>query len=91
MPGTYCCYTYYLEASKIIETNTIAQILLLFIYLIMCFIGKNAQINEETNEVDFPETEKYFTAAVEGIVGWTTTIADALNACETAASSTKNT
>jgi hypothetical protein len=48
------------------------------------------QINED-NEVDFPATEKYFTEAVEGIVGWSQTIADALNACETAASCKNNT
>jgi hypothetical protein len=39
--------------------------------------------------VDFPATEKYFTDAVEGVVGWNKTMADALNACETAATSMK--
>jgi hypothetical protein len=62
--------------AQIIET----KILPLFIYLQMY-----QQINEDTNEVDFPATEKYFTDAIEGVVGWSKTIADALNSCETAA------
>jgi hypothetical protein len=48
------------------------------------------QINEDTNEVDFTATEKYFTDAIEGVVGWSKTIADALNSCETAATCMNN-